>query len=104
MRRLRLLLACAFAAPLAVIGLVSGEDGTKPKGDARQDESRPSVYVERVTLSEVQESVGFGLNIGAIVRSDALARGIQKAADVYGLNLDIFVATDPTKRRALAEM
>lgn len=69
----------------------------------REQALRPSVYVERITLSEVHDSVGFGLNIGAIVTTDALARGIQKAADVYGLNLDVFVIQDPRRRLEVAK-
>ncbi len=97
----------AFVVPLVIASFAHGQERSGPAAGARQPdapEARSSVYVERVALSEVHESAGFGLNIGAIVGSDALARGIQKGADVYGLNLDVFVVSEPARRLELARM
>lgn len=57
--------------------------------------------MEPVTLTEVIESSGINLNIGAVVSSRKFAEGLQKAADVYGLKLDVFISTDPAFRKTL---
>ncbi|WP_340063175.1 hypothetical protein [Ascidiimonas aurantiaca] len=62
-----------------------------------------SIYVEPVTLSEVMESSGFNLNIGAIVSDPEYGEGLQKSADVYGLKLDLFVSDDPELRETIAK-
>ncbi len=57
-----------------------------------------AVQVDRLVLTDVNEQVTTGLNLSVVV-SDSnteLARGIQKAADVWGLHADLFLASDST--------
>lgn len=61
----------------------------------------PAVHVDPVNLTAVQESVVSGLNLGAVIALPEVAAGAQKAADVWGLHLDLFVETDPARRVAL---
>jgi hypothetical protein len=84
----------ACSAALLAISSVSLADEPSPKS---------AVYVEPVTLTEVNQIAAFDLNIGAIVLDDESARGLQKAADVYGLKLDVFVERDSNRRKQLAE-
>jgi|SRR5579859_3567119 len=60
-----------------------------------------AVYVEPVTLTEVYDRMGPSLNVGAVVDDTKFAAGLQKAADVWGLNLDLFVSNDAGDRAAL---
>jgi len=62
-----------------------------------------SVYVEPITLTEIQEASNFDLNIGLIVANEDIAKGAQKAADVYGLKLDLFISKNLNEREKLAK-
>jgi hypothetical protein len=74
------------------------------QGTSRIPENQQSaVYVEPVMLTEVYHRMGPGLNVGAVVASDEVGRGLQKAADVWGLNLDLFVLQDAGERRSIAQ-
>ncbi len=73
-----------------------------PTGIAQEPRTQtPSVIVDPVTLTEVSERVQTGLNIGAAVNHQNVANGIQKAADVWGLHVDLFVQADSGKAAAL---
>ncbi len=61
----------------------------------------PAVHVEPVSLTEVSERILSGLNVGAVVAHRELADGIQKAADVWGLHVDLFVVEDPQQRESV---
>lgn len=94
-----------------VVGGVSwaGEESAKQKRVGFQGTSRipenqqAAVYVEPVMLTEVYHRMGPGLNVGAVVAHDDTAYGLQKAADVWGLNLDLFVLDDPAERRSMVQ-
>ncbi|MFP5287739.1 MAG: hypothetical protein ACLGI9_18525, partial [Thermoanaerobaculia bacterium] len=100
-----------LAALALVVGGVSwaGEETAKQKRVGFQGTSRipenqqAAVYVEPVMLTEVYHRMGPGLNVGAVVAHDDTAYGLQKAADVWGLNLDLFVLDDPAERRSMVQ-
>lgn len=74
---------------------------------AAQDQSlrpqeRSSVYVEPVTLTDVTALSGLNLNVGAVVASRDLARGLQRSADIYGLKLNVFVSENKQIRNEVA--
>ena len=62
---------------------------------------RNAVYVEPVTLTEVYDRMGPSLNIGAVVEDSTFAAGLQKAADVWGINLDLFITKNGEEQKAL---
>lgn len=73
--------------------------GQPAKADDRPKPSAPpSVVVDPVNLTEVSERILTGLDICAVVHDTEFAQGLQKAADVWGLHVDLFV-TDDAKRR-----
>lgn len=100
-----------LAALALVVGGVSwaGEETARQKRVGYQGTSRipenqqAAVYVEPVMLTEVYHRMGPGLNVGAVVAHDDTAYGLQKAADVWGLNLDLFVLDDPAERRSMVQ-
>ena len=51
----------------------------------------------------MQDGIGFALNVGAVVADQDAARGLQKAADVYGINLNLFVTTNPNEIFTIAQ-
>src|SRR2546421_333018 len=61
-----------------------------------------AVYVEPVMLTEVYDQIGPSLNIGAVVFDQLFARGLQKGADVWGFQLDLFASPDLATRRSTA--
>lgn len=74
------------------------------QGTSRIPENQQaSVYVEPVMLTEVYHRMGPGLNLGAVVASEDLGIGLQKAADVWGLNLDLFILQDKNERRSMVQ-
>lgn len=87
-----------IAVPLLVI---ASSAHAQDSGLRSQEQS--SVYVDPLNLTEVQNAIGFGLNIGAIVSDEEVARGLQKAADVYGIKLDLLVSENSKIRRRFAE-
>lgn len=89
--------AYALLAGLVLLSLSNQLFSQKPTNS----KEKSSIYVEPVTLTEVIESSGINLNIGAVTSNPRFAEGIQKAADVYGLKLDIFVSADPAFRQTL---
>jgi hypothetical protein len=103
------------AAALVGLGLAIGtvhSDGQKKEGEKRvgfqgTDQvpatQQPAIYVEPVKLTEVYDRMGPSLNIGAVVSDVNFGRGIQKAADVWGFNLDLFVARDPGERASIVK-
>ena len=82
-------ISSAYAAEKQV-----GYQGTERISTGQQS----SVYVEPVMLTEVYQSITQDLNIGAVVANRAFGAGLQKAADIWGLNLDLFVLEDPQSR------
>src|SRR6266511_3219775 len=90
--KLRAIFAMCFVGSLVIA----------PTGIAQEPRTQtPSVIVDPVTLTEVSERVQTGLNIGAAVNHQNVANGIQKAADVWGLHVDLFVQADSGKAAAL---
>lgn len=77
--------------------------GAAPGQDTLRREERSSVYVEPVTLTEISGLTGLNLNIGAIVSDRDKAKGLQKAADIYGITLNVFVLDKPAARSATAK-
>ncbi len=74
---------------------------TSPAKESRSNPLKqqvPAVYVDPVNLTEVEERIQHGLNVGVVVADSETAAGIQKAADVWGLYVDLFVKTDPKAR------
>jgi hypothetical protein len=87
---------------------LSGQTIKSPSGHAYEStlpasSDRNSVYVEPVTLTEVYDRMGPSLNIGAVVEDKAYAAGLQKAADVWGFNLDLFVIAKRSERQELVQ-
>ena len=76
-----------------------GHQGTKQVPPNQQ----PAIYVEPVKLTEVFDRIGPSLNIGAVVANDVFASGLQKAADDWGLNIDLFVIKDKEERRSMIQ-
>lgn len=92
------------AALIFVLGLVADVTGQeavspKPKRNTAVSQERSSVYVEPITITEVSDRTGPGLNVGSVVFTPEFAAGIQKAADVWGVNLDLFVSEDRHRRQ-----
>src|SRR5262249_3963178 len=63
----------------------------------------PAVVVDPVHLTDVAETLFSGLNLGVVVSDEKLAAGIQKAADVWGFQADLFVSSDLAERRQLLQ-
>jgi len=63
----------------------------------------PAVVVDPVHLTDVAETLFSGLNLGVVVGDEKLAAGIQKAADVWGFQADLFVTSDVAERRQLLQ-
>ena len=61
----------------------------------------PAVRVDSILLTDVQERITTGLNLGVVVSNPDVARGIQKAADVWGLQADLFLVKDQTEATGL---
>ncbi|RVH97625.1 hypothetical protein [Sinorhizobium meliloti] len=59
-----------------------------------------AVYVDPVKLTTVYDHMGTSLNVGAVVSDPDFAAGLQKAADTWGINLDLFVTDELSSRRA----
>jgi hypothetical protein len=74
-----------------------GYQGTERISAAQQS----AVYVEPVMLTEVYQAITQDLNVGAVISNETFGAGLQKAADIWGLNLDLFVVKEP---RARADM
>lgn len=88
-------------ATSAAVALVFSHFATAQQGKVANGAS-PSVVVDSVNLTETAEKITTGLYIGAVVSTPEAARGIQKAADVWGLHVDLFVEKDVTKLDTLA--
>jgi hypothetical protein len=71
-----------------------GYQGTERISTGQQS----SVYVEPVMLTEVYQAITQDLNVGAVVSNRTFGAGLQKAADIWGLNLDLFVLEDAQSR------
>jgi len=96
-----LFLILVLALAVAVPGLAS-EKKVGFQGTARvPGDQQASVYVEPVMLTEVYHRMGPGLQIGAVTSNQRFAAGLQKAADVWGLHLDLFMAEDAAERAEL---
>src|SRR5690349_11303214 len=100
---------CLLLIVLPGIGqqpILNQVDGTKRVGfqgtSGVPAGQQASVYVEPVMLTEVYDRIGPSLNVGAVVTNEGLARGLQKGADIWGLQLDIFVSKDLNSRQTLA--
>jgi hypothetical protein len=107
---IRMIVAClAVLAVVAGISWANDEAPLKQKrvsfqGTSRiPDNQQSAVYVEPVMLTEVYHRMGPGLNIGAVVAREEVGKGLQKAADVWGLNLDLFVLADAAERRSMVQ-
>ena len=91
----------AGCAAIAIMVMASGVNATSSDPTQRYSSvgpgSSPSVVVDSVNLTEVAEKITTGLYLGAVVTTPAIAEGIQKAADVWGLHVDLFIEHDPTK-------
>ena len=61
-----------------------------------------SVYVEPVILTETYDKMGPSLNVGVVVDNSEIASGLQKAADIWGINLDLFILNELEKRQEIA--
>jgi hypothetical protein len=72
---------------------------SNPSGRSALDST--SVRVDPVNLTEVQERILDGLNIAAVLIDDRVAAGVQKAADVWGLHVDLFVKVERSSGREL---
>ncbi|MEP3225645.1 MAG: hypothetical protein ABJO01_06695 [Parasphingorhabdus sp.] len=68
-----------------------------------QPGEQSAVYVEPVSLAETQSLSGLSLNVAAVVSDKDFADGLQKAADVYGIKLDLFLSQNIEYRREAAE-
>src|SRR6516164_5499959 len=86
---LRSIKVCAIFFSITSLDLVEGSAAAQ--GTLRREE-RSAVYVEPITLTEVSGLSGLNLNIGAVVSNREEARGLQRAADIYGIKLDVFVS------------
>ncbi len=60
------------------------------------------IVVEPVALTEAAGSLSAAVNVGAVVSDSLYAEGLQEAADIWGLNLDLFVTANPAERKRLA--
>ncbi|RDJ00737.1 hypothetical protein B5K05_33235 [Rhizobium phaseoli] len=89
-------------AAMAVSGVSAGDKrvGFQNLGTVASKD-RASVYVDPVKLTNVYDKMGTSLNFGAIVSDDSLAAGAQKSADVWGVNLDLFVTSKQAERKQL---
>ena len=74
-----------------------GMQGLTP-ADSR---SSGAVYVEPIDLTEVYDKAISSLNIGAVVADRSFAAGLQKGADVWGINLDLFIVSDRAEQTEL---
>lgn len=93
------LVSAVFAAPDEPASQKRvGFQGTQGVPDAQQ----AAVYVEPVMLTQVYHQMGPGLQIGAVVSDPAFGAGLQKAADVWGLQLDLFQAGSAAERQDMA--
>lgn len=98
-------LAAATVAGLVLASGAAAQDkrvGHQGIGSLANGE-RASVYVEPVSLTEVYDQTMASLNVGAVVADASFAAGLQKAADVWGLNLDLFRIQDQAERQRIAE-
>ncbi len=91
------------ATAIAVFLFASSVVLAQVRDDTSRPQERSSVYVESVTLTEVAALSGLNLNVGAVVSSREFARGLQKAADVYGLKLNVFVSASAEERARIAK-
>lgn len=64
--------------------------------------TQSSVYVEPVILTETYDKMGPSLNVGVVVHNNEIASGLQKAADIWGINLDLFILDELDKRKEIA--
>jgi hypothetical protein len=97
-------LLCAVAGGTQIGVASSPERQVDPAGTgALPTDERSAVYVEPVTLSEVYDQAIVSLNIGAVLSDEFFADGFQKAADIWGLNVDLFRLRDLAERRRVAE-
>jgi hypothetical protein len=90
-----ILIAICFLSP----NVLFAQNEKTPSADAKK--SQTSVFVEPVTLTEVSDQVGPGLNIGLISSSKRFSDGAQKAGDIYGLNVDLFTTKEKEHRKKL---
>lgn len=86
----------AFACFLLFPTTSTGQSRFDPR-----DVDRTSVRVDPIDLTETREVLLNGLNLGAVVADARTAAGIQKAADIWGLHVDLFVHPDRTVRTEL---
>ncbi|MCE4540764.1 hypothetical protein LXT12_26395 [Pelomonas sp. P7] len=87
----------------ALIGAAASAQTSQPvRSNALATGASPSVVVDALNLTEISEKISTGLYIGAVVSSPRIAEGIQKAADVWGLHVDLFVEPNPQKVDQLA--
>jgi hypothetical protein len=87
---------------VVILGIASpalAQQGQLPKVS---NGASPSVVVDSVNLTETAEKIATGLYIGAVVSNAEAARGIQKAGDVWGLHVDLFVEQDAKRIESVA--
>ena len=85
---------------MAVCIALAGSNSTAEQGP-QSGKDRSAVRVDAVNLTEVQEWILNGLNVGTVLADQRVADGVQKAADVWGLQLDLFVNADVAVRSEL---
>lgn len=61
------------------------------------------IIIEPVSLTEAAGSLSAAVNVGAVVSDTPYAEGLQLAADIWGVNLDLFVTSNPVERQKLAD-
>lgn len=94
--RFKLHVAILMCGAVAVLASAASPAKDSPLGSPKQQV--PAVHVDPVNLTEVEERILHGLNVGAVVADREAAAGIQKAADVWGLHVDLFIKADPKTR------
>ena len=79
----------------SISGLILPISPANAQSNQRDLANQSAIYVEPISLGEVADGIGLAINIGAVVSDQEVARGIQKAADVYGINLNLFIIPKP---------
>lgn len=94
-----------FLLVLSVLAVLSSCTASAQETEKTQGMKQPgsSVFVDPISLTQVTERILTGLRLGAAVIDQSTADGIQEAADVWGLHVDLFRLNDQRQVSKIAE-